>query len=300
MSLNEYESLSYRRFLPKHEVAKAMNVLDGLIQGIHIDKMINQDEINELYHWLKINEVLVKKQPFLEVACFIEEALSDGILTKEEQEDIHWLCRKFCDNTFEDFISEDIQVLHGLLYGIIADNRIELPEILGLEKWLSNNTYLSGTYPYDELCSLVTVVLKDGKISTDEQNILKAFFSEFVDTRTSYNLNDRELHKLKKAYNISGICAMCPEIDFKDKVFCFTGVTSRSKRSEIKVIVEESGGIFTNSVSRKVNYLVVGNNGNPCWMFSCYGRKVERAMQLRKEGYSIMVVHENDFWDEVG
>lgn len=58
--------------------------------------------------------------------------------------------------------------------------------------------------------------------------------------------------------------------------------------------------LFTNSVSRKVIYLVVGNNGNPCWMFFCYGRKVERAMQLRKEGYSIMVVHENDFWDEVG
>lgn len=105
MSLNEYESLSYRRFLSKHEIAKALNVLDGLIQGIQIDKMVNQNEINELRHWLKINEVLVKKQPFLEVACFIEEALSDGLLTKEEQEVIHWLCRKFCDNILLAMIS---------------------------------------------------------------------------------------------------------------------------------------------------------------------------------------------------
>lgn len=251
MSLSEYETLSYRRFHSKHEIGKALNVLDGLIRGIRIDGVINQDEINELQHWLQINELLINRRPFKEMANYINEAISDGILTQEEQEDILWMCDVYRSTTFQDFISEDIQILHGLLYGIIADNRIELQEIKGLNKWLANNDYLSGIYPYDEVCSLVTVALKDGKLSKEEQDILKAFFSEFVDTRTSYNLNDRELQKLKKTYNISGICAMCPDIDFLDKTFCFTGMSSRSKRSDIKEIVEAAGGVFTNSISRK-------------------------------------------------
>ena len=54
-----------------------------------------------------------------------------------------------------------------------------------------------------------------------------------------------------------------------------------------------------NSVSKKTNYLIVGDDGNPCWAYACYGRKVEKAINLRKEGAQIIIVHENDFWDEV-
>lgn len=31
------------------------------------------------------------------------------------------------------------------------------------------------------------------------------------------------------------------------------------------------------------------------WAFSCYGRKVEKAVQLRKDGSQVIIVHENDF-----
>ncbi|GMA55471.1 hypothetical protein GCM10025857_68280 [Alicyclobacillus contaminans] len=45
------------------------------------------------------------------------------------------------------------------------------------------------------------------------------------------------------------------------------------------------------------DYLVVGDQGNPCWAFSCYGRKVEKAVKLRKQGRRILIIHEVDFWD---
>ena len=46
-----------------------------------------------------------------------------------------------------------------------------------------------------------------------------------------------------------------------------------------------------------MDYLVIGAEGNPCWSYACYGRKVERAVELRKEGLRIMIVHERDFHD---
>ena len=92
---------------------------------------------------------------------------------------------------------------------------------------------------------------------------------------------------------------MCPQLIIPDNLFCFTGVSYKAKRSEIKEIVESKGGKFKNTVVKETNYLIVGNGGNPCWAFSCYGRKVEQAVNLRKAGHGILIVHENDFWDEI-
>ncbi len=52
-------------------------------------------------------------------------------------------------------------------------------------------------------------------------------------------------------------------------------------------------------MTAKLNYLVIGAEGNPCWAFACYGRKVEKAVELRKKGIRVVLVHENDFHDAV-
>ncbi len=50
---------------------------------------------------------------------------------------------------------------------------------------------------------------------------------------------------------------------------------------------------------KKVHYVVIGAEGNQCWAYSCYGRKVEKAIKLRKEGVRVVIVHELDFHDAV-
>ena len=50
---------------------------------------------------------------------------------------------------------------------------------------------------------------------------------------------------------------------------------------------------------KKTNYLIIGSEGNTCWAFSCYGRKVEKAMEMRKNGVNIVLVNEIDFWDSI-
>ena len=63
--------------------------------------------------------------------------------------------------------------------------------------------------------------------------------------------------------------------------------------------VRAFGGIARSTVSAKTDYLIVGNAGNPCWAYACYGRKIEEAMQLRKDGAKVIIVNETDFWDAV-
>lgn len=288
----------YRRFTTPAELHKAINMLRGLVAGITTDRNISSEEIDELSNWCIMHMHLIEKHPFSELIPLIEHIYEDGNVTEEEATDILWICNNFvADSDYYDLITSSIQFLHGIIHGIMADGEISDDEIYTLKQWLSVNDYLEGTYPFDEIRSLILAVLLDGKITEEEKDILKAYFSNFIDWRMSYNLNMADLNKLKEKYSISGVCAVCQEIDFAEKSFCFTGESERAKRKEIAELIESLGGKFNNSLTNKTEYLIVGNKGNPCWAFSCYGRKIEDAIKRRQSGQKLMIVNEVDFWD---
>ncbi len=295
-----YDSLDYRRFTAKGELDKALHTLEGLIKGIAIDRQLNTAEFRELDLWMKNNHRFLQKNPFLEVGKRLDEILEDGIITEEEKEDFLWFCNSLSTrNHFYDILTSDIQRLQGIMHGILSDNRITEEEVLALEKWVQENSHLKGLYPYDELDSLLVSILADHRITSEEKNTLKLFFSQFVDLDKTLSVNPQEIAKLKKDLNINGICAVCPEIVFENRTFCLTGISARAKRSEIAALIEEKAGRYSGSVTNTTHYLIVGNFENPCWAFSCYGRKVEKAMALRKTGNPIQIIHESDFWDEL-
>lgn len=298
--MKDYDSLDYVKYMHKAEVDKAMHTLEGILKGIAIDSIINQKEVDELKAWHHHYEWLVNKHPFSEVIPAIDIALRDNVLSAEELEDLLWLCKNFTtDSLYYNIITTDIQKLQGMLHGILADNIIAEDEINGLSDWLEDNTHLAGIYPYDEIYSIVTSVLADSVLSGDEKKLLKSFFVDFIETNVSVNIDKEEIAKLKSEIHIAGICAVSPEISFLHKVFCFTGMSSKGSRNAIKDTVESNDSIFRDTVSKQTDYLIVGNNGNPCWAFACYGRKIEIAMKLRKDGHGIVIAHENDFWDSL-
>jgi NAD-dependent DNA ligase len=135
-------------------------------------------------------------------------------------------------------------------------------------------------------------------LNIDEADLLKAFFADFI-PKEETTIDVNELKKLKEEMHISGICSRDPQIEFSNRVFCFTGASEKAKREDIEKIVISKGAKFSNNVVKNLDYLVVGNAGNPCWAFSCYGRKVEQAIGMRKEGCKIMLINENEFWKVV-
>lgn len=127
-------------------------------------------------------------------------------------------------------------------------------------------------------------------------SLLKEFSTEFtsiLDSRTIVS------PKLTIGGNVVGLCAVCPEITFSDRRFCFTGTSCKYTRSEFSKLIKQLGGEVVNSVSAKIDYLIIGADGNQCWAYACYGRKVEKAVELRKSGARLLLIHENDFHDAV-
>lgn len=287
---------SYVHFHNRSSVDKALNTLLGIVLGIGLDGKINPVERGLFNAWLRENEGLCDKHPYSELIPLINRCIEDDVLDEEEREDIKWLCSKLTSQDYYNSITADIQVLHGILGGVASDGKVTKEELEALSDWLNDHEHLKTCYPYDEVEALLMSVLKDGQVDEAESKFLQAFFSEFLSV-----LDDKTITApvAKVNSDIVGVCAVCPEIVFEGSSFCFTGESSKFKRSELAKLVATLGGKASAGVTKSVDYLVIGAEGNPCWVYACYGRKVEKAVELRKAGSKLLIIHENDFHDAV-
>ena len=287
----------YFGYTPRSRLDKAVKSLVGIIEGITIDQELNQKELAFLAEWIQENQELKDRHPFNELLPVVSAAFEDHIVNDDEKCNLMWLCNKLTKTTeFYDQVTSDIQRLHGILGGIIADGVITETELIRLREWLNQHEHLKTRWPYDEIDSIITAVMADGKIDEEEHKMLTALFTDFI---SIYDDKTISSPPIKIDNSIKGLCAVCPEIRFDGSAFCFTGASSKYKRNEFEKLVAGLGGKSAKNISKSVDYLVIGADGNPCWAYSCYGRKVEAAVNLRKEGHSLVLVHENDFHDAV-
>lgn len=287
--------MEYKKYTRRQEVEKAINTLKGIIIGIGIDQDISSNEIDGLHTWGSIYNPVKTKHPFNELLPVVSAALEDGRLDQEEKDDILWLCEKLVTETdFFDRATSSIQELHGILAGILLDGKVTREEVDGLMGWINDNDHLRSLWPYDEIEALLIGVSQDGEVSDKELEELKLFFHAFLDIDTQEVLSIEPSVEPLKAV---GVCSISPEINFRDKVFCFTGTHKDRTRNELKELTSALGANSKDRITKAIDYLVVGGEGNPCWAYACYGRKIEQAISLRKKGHPILIVHEYDFND---
>lgn len=287
------EDKTYFKYTTKSRLDKAINTLIGLLEGIAADKTVSAPEMKLLTQWVEDNQNLTDRHPYNELIPVVIQALADGKFTKDEQSDLLWLCNRLRSTGYFDIVTADVQRLQGFLVAIAADGVVTEAEVENLRNWMDTHINLRSCWPYDELDSLLTSVLSDHWIDPVEHKMLLSYFTSFSSPGLSLETPNTAVTTLP------GVCAVTPEIIFDEHRFCFTGESSRSPREEMKIMVVERGGRVISAVSPRLDYLVVGSNGNPCWAYACYGRKIEQAMQLRQRGAKIVIVHENDFFDAV-
>jgi NAD-dependent DNA ligase len=282
-------------FTGPRRLETAMHTLHGLVEGIQADANVNDKEVKRLIQWMSANKEFDEYHPFDEVNKAIHRILADGVVDVEERADLLWLVKQFePGGNLYDVVTADIQRLHGYLSGILADGIINEQEIAALQAWVDEHEHLKSCWPYDELESIITHVMKDGILDAQEHEALIQFFGEF-----DHAGERRAVGVLDRGYSVSGVCSMCPEIVFLDRMFCFTGSSERGPRSHLAGVVATRGGKFHTRLTNDSHYLVVGADGNPCWAYPCYGRKVEEAVERRRKGQKLLIVHEYDFWDAV-
>ncbi len=85
-----------------------------------------------------------------------------------------------------------------------------------------------------------------------------------------------------------------PDLEFRGRSFMFTGGFSFGTRRQCQDAVLKLGGNSPSqkSVSREIDYLVVGTEGSDRWKQGSYGNKLEAAILSRREHGTPAIVSE--------
>jgi NAD-dependent DNA ligase len=77
--------------------------------------------------------------------------------------------------------------------------------------------------------------------------------------------------------------------------FLFTGKMGTLVRDDAKKRVEWLGGVAASSVSRDLDYLVVGDDGSPLYGHGAKGNKILAAEKLQAHGAGVKIISEKQF-----
>ena len=148
------DEVDYLGFTWPQRGDKEIHLLEGLIKGITIDGKVTSDEAHALRAWCGRHAIVSEKHPFNEILPLIDATLADGVIDNEEREDLLWFCQRFTTpNEYFSSITSDMQRLHGMLAGIVADGVIETAELESLRTWINRHEHLKGSWPFDEIDS---------------------------------------------------------------------------------------------------------------------------------------------------
>lgn len=166
-----------------------------------------------------------------------------------------------------------LQTLQMILKSISADGVLTAEEIAVLEEWMISNQILEGNYPFDKVFRTVRQATQDGVLDNEEKEEMLELFNRITDP-----VGHTE----------------CSCFDIRGKVFCLTGEFKAGGRGAIEAHLVSLGGIASKNVTKKTDYVIVGEFGSDAWSSGNYGTKVKKAMELQEKGCSIEIVKESE------
>jgi NAD-dependent DNA ligase len=188
-------------------------------------------------------------------------------------------------------ISRCTEHLMGMVTGMVADQELNNKEIQLLSTWLREHSEVTQRWPGYVIARKVEEVMADGVITEEERAHLLAVLTELAS-------ND-----FAETGSASPEVASLPindivTVDLRDAGVCLTGEFMFGTRAACERATLRAGGMPMDTVSKKVDYLVIGTRVSPDWAHTSFGRKIQRAAELQNDGHAIEIISERR-WIEV-
>ena len=185
-----------------------------------------------------------------------------------------------------------IDTLIGLAQGITADQQVVQAEAEFLHKWLCRAQMDSSHPVTGNLLEKVAPMLEDGVLDSEEA-------SELLRLLRLISGEEVELDEVSKTSTLP-VNQPAPAIEFEGRSFLFTGTCAFGSRRECQEAVASLGGMNAKSVTKKLDYLVLGTYVTDSWAHESFGRKIEKAMEYRDSGLPIIIITEEHWANEAG
>lgn len=159
--------------------------------------------------------------------------------------------------------------LIGIIRGVVADGHVCDAEAKLLASWCLSYGTETPEWPANILVDRLTRIYDDGVASEEELEDLRLLLLDIV----SEDVEEPSPLPLTKP---------APEVVFDRNVFVFTGKFASGTRNHCFKETMLRGGICEDSISLRVDYLVIGSIGSRDWAHTAWGRKIERVVDLQR------------------
>ena len=178
-----------------------------------------------------------------------------------------------------------VDELLGICKGIECDGVVTQGEAEFLKEWMVANREIADRWPTNMLFSRIMEMLEDRMLDEDEQLEL---------LETLHHITGRDPTKPGQAHAPTSLplCAPPPLISMPGMLFCFTGKFVTGSRKQIEAMVVTRGAKIKSNPTQDTDYLVIGSVGSTDWIHSTHGRKIEKAVELKAQGFPIAIVSE--------
>lgn len=180
-----------------------------------------------------------------------------------------------------------IDEMLGLCKGIIADGKVDQKEAEFILNWLKANKEAASQWPCNIIAARAAEYLQDGVLDQEEAQDLLELMSQITGE------NNEICTSVNKS--IKFFDDFLPHINFDGTAFCLTGKFALGSRKECEKEIINLGGKIKKSISKKLDYLIIGSIGSEAWIHSNFGRKIENAWELKHSGHQLYIVPE-DHW----
>jgi len=170
----------------------------------------------------------------------------------------------------------NIDELIGISRGLLADGNINEDEAKFLLQWIENhfNKKDLQEYPFNTIYDRLKKVLDDNILDEDEAIEIKELLQSFTGEKPI-------AEQIKSMSSSLPLSEPLPDVKIIGEVFCLTGAFTIGTRGQCEKLIKELGGTTKKAPTLDTDYLVIGILGNEDWIHSSYGRKIEKAAELR-------------------
>lgn len=184
-----------------------------------------------------------------------------------------------------------IDELIGISRGVIADGSVDEREAIFIGQWIENHREVADKWPVNVLYARIIEMLKDGKLTADEQEELLQTLKDITGESSTYQQPNRS--------TTLPVNKPAPEINFEGATFCLTGKFVFGSTLECEETICELGGTVEASPTLATDFLVIGEMGSPDWIHTTFGRSIEKAVEMQQEGHAIQIISEEHWVDQM-
>lgn len=267
----------------------AIKIKDNSIIDRFTSLVKTKYEISEFIEKLTgVTNEMLKKAPTLEcVIPIFKDFISNSILLGYNVNfNINFLYDALVKESGIELLNNYIDVLR-LARIVLKDSN--LPNCRLKTIALHFNLDVNNMHRGEKDCELTFEVFKN-----IQKIIIEKFSSlgNFIEERQKYkhkSINTKHITTENKEFDISHPCY--------DREFAFTGTLEKMLRKEAMQIVVDFGGKVSNNVTKKTNYLVMGNLDYSRTISGEKSLKIIKAEELKLKGFDIYIIPENVFYD---